>query len=424
MNVAEIRQVGKGMHAYLAEFADCYGRCDTRAYLEVYVRGQVSDLERKSVEPMALEAGVKPRSLQAYLEFLSWDEGRMVDRLQSMVVRDHCDPHAIGSVDETGMAKKGDQTAGVQHQWCGRTGKVDNCVVSVHLGYSVRDFHCLLDSDLFLPEAWANDPDRRKKVHIPEEVRFRSKPQIAMDQIRRALRNGVRVAAWTFDEGYGRSYWFLDELDSLGQTYVAEVPRDFHGWALYPKIIHRLAPQFVHPGGPKGRFPRLAKTARRSSQVVDLLRRSPAFTRQPWTPIYLKDGENGPMVREVKVIAFYMQRAGLPTRPHWLIVARNPEKPEEIKFFVSNASPGSPLEWLVYVAYSRWPIERCFQEDKEKLGFDHFEVRGWQAIHRHMYLTQVSELYLNKMRLRLLTQEKQQQRDGFFSLPSARRQSA
>ena len=424
MNVAQIRQVGKGVRGYLAEFADCFGRCDTRAYLEVYVRGQTSNLQRKSVERMALRAKVPPRSLQAYLEFLSWDEQRMVDRLQEIVVRDHSDPHAIGTVDETGIPKKGDHTAGVQHQWCGRTGKVDHCVVSVHLGYAVGDFHCLLDSDVFLPERWANDPKRRQKAHIPDEVRYRSKPQIAMDQIRRALANGVRVASWTFDENYGNCYWFLDELDRMGQTYVAEVPRDFYGWALYPKIIHRPPPQLAHRGGRKGRFPRLAKTARRPSKVEDLLRHSRAFTSQPWTPIHIKDGEKGPLVREVKAIAFYMQRSGLPTRPHWLIAARNPEEPQVIKFFVSNADPGVPLEWVVYVAYSRWPIERCFQEDKDRLGLDHFEVRGWGTIHRHMYLTQLSHLYLSRTRLRLRAQEKQEQQDGVFSLPSPRGRSA
>ena len=159
------------------------------------------------------------------------------------------------------------------------------------------------------------------------------------------------------------------------------------------------------------------------SQVKDLLRHSPSLRDQPWTAIHLKDAEKGPMVREVKAIRFWMQRNGLPTRAHWLIAARNPEEPETIKFFVSNAPAGTPLEWLVYVGYSRWSIERCFQEDKDELGFDHFEVRGWQAIHRHMYLTQVSHLYLNKAREKLVAEEKAQERGGFFSLPSGGRRS-
>ena len=162
MDASEIRRVGRGIKKFLAEFSDCFGRGDTESYLGVYVRGQNSNLPRKSVEPMALEAGVPPRSLQAFLDLLNWNEERVVDRVQQLVMRDHSHPWAIGSVDETGCPKKGHHTATVQHQWCGRTGKVDNCVVSVHLGYSVGEFHCLLDSDLFVPKSWANDPVKRK----------------------------------------------------------------------------------------------------------------------------------------------------------------------------------------------------------------------------------------------------------------------
>jgi len=423
MDVNEIRLVGRGLKAYLAEFSDCFGRCDTESYLGVYVRGQHSDLQRKSVEPIALEAGVPPRSLQAFLGLLSWDEERMVDRLQQIVMRDHAHPYAIGLVDETGSPKKGHHTACVQPQWCGRTGKVDNCVVSVHLGYTAGRFHCILDSDLFLPESWGLDQQRREQVGVPDDVIHRPKWQIALAQIERALANGVRVAAWTFDEHYGQSYGFLDALDRLGQTYVAEVPPDFCGWANLPELLYRATPQEMRKGRRQRRFPRLAKRAAKVSEVRDLLRYSPVF-RQPWTPIHVKEGEIGPLVREVKVASFWMHRRGLPTRKHWLIVGRNPEEPDDLKFFVSNAPGGCPLEWLVYVGYSRWPIEQCFKEDKDELGFDHFEVRGWRSIYRHMYLTQVSQLYLSKMRAELTAYEEAEAQAGVFSRPSRRRRSA
>jgi SRSO17 transposase len=390
MDVASVRRVGRGVERYLAEFSDCFGRCDTESYLSVYVEGQNSDLQRKSAEPMALRAGIVPRSLQVFLASANWDERRMVDRVQEIVARDHSHAFAIGLVDETGSPKKGRHTAGVQRQGCGNRGKVDNCVVSVHVGYTAGSFHALLDSDLYLPRSWADDPERRRK---------------------------------TFDEYYGGCYGFLDGLDALGQTYVAEVPCDFHGWATAPKVLYRATPQEMRRGGRKRRFPRLAKTAPKTSDVRDLLIYSPAFQGQPWTPIHVKDGEKGPLVREVKTVAFRMQRNGLPTRPHWLIVARDPERPGDVKFFVSNASAGCPLEWLVYVGYSRWPIEQCFKEEKDELGFDHFEVRGWRSIHRHMYLTQVSHLYLNKARQRLMAQERAEEDAGIFSLPSPRRQS-
>jgi SRSO17 transposase len=423
MDVASIRRVGRGVERYLAEFSDCFGRCDTESYLGVYVEGQTSDLQRKSAEPMALRAEIVPRSLQVFLASASWDEQRMVDRVQEIVARDHSHAFAIGLVDETGSPKKGRHTAGVQRQWCGNRGKVDNCVVSVHIGYTVGNFHSLLDSDLYLPRSWADDIERRKEVGIPEEVAYRPKWQMALSQIKRALGNGIRVAAWTFDEYYGGCYAFLDGLDALGQTYVAEVPCDFHGWATAPKVLYRATPQEMRRKGRKRRVPRLACTAPKTSDVRDLLIYSPAFQRQPWTPIHVKDGEKGPLVREVKTISLRMQRNGLPTRPHWLIVARNPEQPEDVKFFVSNASAGCPLEWLVYVGYSRWPIEQCFKEEKDELGFDHFEVRGWRSIHRHMYLTQVSHLYLNKARQRLIAQERAEEDAGIFSLPSPRRPS-
>jgi len=424
MNMQEIEFAGKGIAAYLAEFSDCFGRCDTAEYLRVYVEGQNSDLQRKSAEPMALRAGVPPRSLQAFLGLLSWDEERMVDRLQEIVARDHSHPFAIGLVDETGCPKKGRHTATVQRQWCGRTGKIDNCVMSVHTGYTAGEFHCLLDSDLFLPRSWAGDVGRRKRAGIPAAARHRSKPQMALDQILRALRNGIRVAAWTFDEHYGESYQFLDSLEALGQTYVAEVPRRFHGWATAPQLLYRATPQEMRRGGSRRRYPRLAKTAAPTSEVVDLMRSSPAFRQQVWTPIQVKEGEKGPLVREVKAIRFWMKRRGLPTRPHWLIVGRNALDPDELKFFVSNAPAGCPLEWLVYVAYSRWSVEQCFQEEKDELGFDQFEVRGWRSIHRHMYLTQVSHLYLNKMREKLVAQERIQEGNGVFSLASSRRRPA
>jgi len=427
MDVAEIQRVGRGLETYLAEFSDCFERCDTESYLEVYVEGQNSDLQRKSAEPIALRAGIVPRSLQVFLGSANWDEQRMIDRVQEIVARDHYHPYAIGLIDETGSPKKGVHTACVQRQWNGNRGKVDNCVVSVHLGYTVGRFHSLLDGDLFLPESWANDWARRARAGIPDDVTHRSKPQIALAQIQRALRNGIRVGAWTFDEHYGQSYDFLDGLDALGQTYVAEVPCDFHGWALAPKVLYRATPQDMRnetrKKGRKQRVPRLAKTAAKASEVRNLLNHSPSFTDQPWTPIHIKDGEKGPMVREVKVIEFRMQRDGLPTRPHWLIAARNPEEPDDVKFFVSNAPGGTPLEWLVHVAYSRWPIEQCFKEEKDELGFDHFEVRGWRSIHRHMALTQVSHLYLNKMREQLIAEEQAEEEAGFFSLPSPRRPS-
>ena len=168
--------------------------------------------------------------------------------------------------------------------------------------------------------------------------------------------------------------------------------------------MYRPTPQEMRKSGRKRRFPRLSKTAAPVSEVRNLLNHSPAFRRQRWTPIHIKNGAKGPIVREVKAVRFFMRRGGLPTRGHWLIVTRDPHN-GELKFFVSNAPAGVPLEWLLHVAYSRWPIEQSFREQKDELGFDHFEVRSWQSIHRHLYLSQVSHLFLNRMREKLAAEE-------------------
>ena len=200
MDATEIAGFESELVGFLCEFDDCFGRSEPREHLRTYVSGQLSALQRKSVEPIALAADVPPRTLQRFLESIEWDEERLRDKSQQIVARDHADPDAIGVVEETGHPKKGIHTAGVKRQWCGNTGKVDNCVVSVHTGYVVGDFQCLLDSDVYLPEDWANDVPRRRAAYIPDDVTFRTKPEIALDQIRRCLDNGIRMAAWTFDE--------------------------------------------------------------------------------------------------------------------------------------------------------------------------------------------------------------------------------
>ncbi len=179
MDAAEIRGLKSKLLKYLREYGDCFGRSDTRGHLATYVEGQLSGLDRKSVEPIALAAGVAPRTLQQFLNSLEWDQEQLIDTLQWRVARDHTSDHSIGIIDETSCPKKGDKTPGVQRQWCGATGKQDNCVTTVHLGYAVDDFHCLLDSELFLPESWAEDRPRCRVAHIPDAMVYRPKWQIA-----------------------------------------------------------------------------------------------------------------------------------------------------------------------------------------------------------------------------------------------------
>jgi SRSO17 transposase len=406
MDITQIKGIGKELNTFLSQFDDCFARIGSRRNLRAYVHGQLSDLPRKSIEPMALAADLPPRTLQCFLSLLEWDHLRLRDKLQWKVAADHAHPAAIGLIDDTGNPKKGRETAGVQWQWCGNTGKTDNCVVGVHTGYVAGDFQCLLDSDVYLPEGWASDPARRKKADIPEEVVYRKKTDIALDQVSRALQNGIRVSAWTFDAWYGRDGEFLDGLETRGQNYVGEVPSDFCGWLYEPEILVRPTARERHRRGRKRHFPRLSKKALPASEVRNLLVYSRVFQNQTWEPFHIKDSENGPIVWEVKHARFYRKQGedGLPGPAHYLIIARNVLNPQEIKYFVSNLLPGPndiTLEKLLWIAFSRFPIERCFEIGKRELGMDHFEVRNWTAIHRHFYISQLSYLFCSRVHQKL-----------------------
>jgi SRSO17 transposase len=408
MDVKTIATIGRRLKPFLGHFADCFNRSEPRDHLKTYVNGQVSGLHRKSVEPMALKSGTPPRTLQQFLGADRWDEQRLRDRMQWLVASEHADREAIGIIDETSTPKCGKHTACVHRQWCGNKGKRDNCVVSVHTSYVADDFHCILDSDLFMPEVWAEDLPRRQMAHVPDVVEFRTKPQIALDQVTHALRNGVRVAAWTFDELYGMGSEFLDGVQALGQNYVGEIPVDFRGWLQEPQVLLRPTSQELHKRGRKRHFPRLARKALPACEVRNLLKHSPIFRKQKWQRFKIKDGEKGPAVWEVKHAIFYRkQHDGMPSLPQYLIVARNVLDPTEIKFFISNVLPSAdtPLQWLLRVAFSRYPIEQCFRQAKDDLGMDHFEVRGWQAIHRHFYISQLSLLFCSRVQQELQTKK-------------------
>jgi SRSO17 transposase len=163
MTLEQIRALGRKLTSFLSLFADCFGRRESRALLRVYVHGQLSNLHRKNAEAIALQFKTAPRTLQRFLESIKWDEDKLRNRCQQIIVKDHAHPEAIGCVDESGTAKSGKHTVGVGRQYNGNRGKVDNCVVGVHLSYSAPGFQVLLDSALYLPEEFASDPARRKK---------------------------------------------------------------------------------------------------------------------------------------------------------------------------------------------------------------------------------------------------------------------
>jgi SRSO17 transposase len=412
MDAQTILRMKPALTTYLHEFDGCFANIRSQRHLATYVSGQLSDLERKSVEPMADAAGVPPRTLQEFLSLARWDEAAARERLQRRVARRHAHPHSLGIIDETSHPKKGNQTACVQRQHCGALGKLENCVVSVHLGYAAGDFHTLLDGEPYLPEeTWHQNRTRCRAAGIPNEVVYRSKWQMALAQYRRAVANGVRFAWLTFDEGYGGKPAFLRELEGCGQNYVAEIPATFVGWTVPPALLQRRLGR--ERGQPRSGL-RLKVKHTPACEVRNLLTCSPLLRRVAWQAYRVKNGQKGPMVWEAKCVPFWVKdEAGLPVGPEHLLIARNALDPAEVKFFLSNAPPATPVEVLLLVAFSRWRIERLFEDSKGELGLDHFEVRQYPALQRHLLLTCVSHLFLAEV----VQQEKK--RRAVDGVPSA-----
>lgn len=399
MDAQQILRLRPMLSRFLNRFDDCFDRKDTRAHLSVYVNGQLSDLPRKSVEPIALAAEVPVRTLQEFLSQHRWQEDRARNRVHEIVAEEYAHPHSVGIIDETSFVKQGKKTPGVQRQYLGTVGKQENGIVTVHLAYAADDFHCLLDGELFLPESWAQDTARCREAKIPAEMTYRPKTEIALELYDRARANGIQFAWLTFDEWYGGKPAFLRALDQRQQPFVAEVPKSLMGWIAPPRVTHR--PTRRRPG--RGRkVPRIVAGSRPARAVEYLLRRHPALKNQEWQRWRVKDGEKGPMIWEVKQTPFYAKGPdGLPS-PRWhLVIARNVLNPAEMKFFVSNASQETTVQTILLAAFSRWRVERCFEDDKSEVGLDHYEGRRYPGLKRHLILSSISYLFLATTNQRL-----------------------
>jgi len=395
MDVRELEQLETELKGYLARFDDCFTRSDTRKHLTTYVRGQLSDLDAKSVEPIALQAGTPVRTLQEFLAQHRWDEDALRRRLIHMIRDEHTSHNTVGIFDETSDVKKGDKTPGVKRQWCGKVGKRENCMVTVHLSAATEDFHCLLDGELFLPESWSADRERCRAAGIPDDMVYRPKWQIALELFDRSLTEGMRFPWVTADEGYGGKPGFLEGLEVRKQKFVLEVPRTFSVWEKSPDITEQ---PYRKGGRGRGRkTPRVKSGQSKPRSVEQVLWFSEAMKSRPWKKYKIKDSEKGPIVWEAKRLRVTLKGSDdLPGMSLWLVAARNPLD-GEIKFFVSNASESTSLSQLLLVAFQRWRVERCFEDQKQEVGLDCFEGRRYLGLKRHLIMTTISYLFLSKV---------------------------
>lgn len=376
MTEQQLQALAPALADFLDQFLFCCGYTQTFVHLGTYVRGLLSDLPRKSVEPIALQAGTPVRTLQEFLKDHQWDHGAVRDLLQRQAARTLAalpddGLGVVGLIDETSAVKQGTKTPGVQRQYLGCVGKVDNGIVTVHTGACKGRYKVLFDADPYLPESWDQDRPRCRQAGIPDDVVYRPKWQIALEQLDRAEANGIRLDWLTFDEAYGQCPGFVAGLDPRPLRFVGEVPRSFSCLA-----AHR-----------SGRRPDEQAKGRAAEEVV---RVSSAFRGQPWRVVRLARESMQDQVWRVKAARVWLSSAaGWSAGTYWLIWASNDETGEE-KFFLSNASEETAVEVLVRVAFRRACVEHSIRVCKTELGFTHFEGRNYTALLRHMNLCLVA----------------------------------
>lgn len=392
MDAEQLQSLQPRLRSWVESFRPCFKRCTTFDHFQCYLVGLMADLRRKSVEPMALAAGVAVRTLQEFLSMFRWDHARM-DRMLLHRVVDRSPGGGIGVIDATGHPKRGDKTPGVHRQYCGESGKIDNCVVAQHLLFtddqSDNPFSCVLSSDLYLPKAWAEDSARCVEAGVPPTLWYRPKWRIALEQLQRALAGGVKLNWVVFDEDYGRipAFWFA--LDQMGQPAVGEVPCDFRAWVKRPAC----------------RSPQACHAARRADNLAT---RSPAFTGQPWTRCVVKDTTRGQLVWEYRAARVHLSDSSHPNhnisvptdRMYWLIVMRQPAT-GEVKYVVSNTGRGQTMPTLIRVRLSRWHVEEWFERAKQEAGLGAFEVRTYVSLIRHWLCVRIAMFFLAEQTHRL-----------------------
>ena len=385
-------------------FHACFQRCEQRQWSLFYLCGQLSNLDRKTIETMVLTLhGVKANAVRDLQRFMSegrWDQPGMLEQHQTLVGEWLGEPAGVVIADGSGFPKQGEQSVGVAYQYCGHLGKVANCQQGVFLVYASSRGYTFLDERLYLPEDWFTSAyqARWRASRIPQDQPFRTEPDLALEMIAGLAQRAVVPFRWVAaDETYGKSPSFCDGIAALGQWYLVEVPADTRVWLRTPAI---------EPPGPGllGRpriHPRVARHAPRPREVRELVTNLP---KSKWVRRTIKPGSKGPVVAEFAFLRATCVRDGLPGPRVWLVFRRTLGPKPEIKFYFSNAPTTCPRGELIRVSGLRWPIETALEEGKGEVGMDHYETRTWPGWHRHMAHTFLAHLFL--MRLRLLWQKK------------------
>jgi len=385
----ELAAIAKELVGFHTKFHSCLGRVEHQRLGLAYLSGLISNLQAKSIEPIALELlQGSVRALQRFMKECRWDHAAMGSAHRQMLAQMLNEPDGILTVDSSEFVKKGSHSVGVARQYCGRLGKVDNCQSGVFIGYASPKGYGLIDAQLYMPKDWFTPAyaERREHTWVPQGLEFQTKPQIALTLIERLQRSQVFTARWVCcDAAFGANPEFL-----------AALPEDLYYFAAIASntLLSRQKPNLAVPAYTgRGRPPIKARRQPGQEQPLPV---SKLVRRLRFKSVHLGESAKGPLWAKVACARVYR---GDEEQPLWLFVRKNEDG--TIKYALSNAPAETSFKTLCQVSLMRWPIEQCFQEGKSQLGMNHYEHRSWPAWHRHMTYVFLALNFLMRLRIRL-----------------------
>jgi SRSO17 transposase len=356
-----------GLDALFGRVAGRFGRAEPRRQARAYVTGLLAPVERKNGWQLAEATGdLQPDRMQRLLNSARWDARGMRDDLRKYVVENLGHSDAVLIVDETGFLKKGTKSAGVQRQYSGTAGRTENCQLGVFLAYASRLGRALIDAELYLPKSWMQDRPRCREAGIPEEAEFATKPVLARQMLARALDAGLPVSWATADEAYGMDSKFRRFLEERRVNYVVAVPKS-------QPVVMGIANGDV-----------------RADTLVA------GAPDEAWKRLSCGNGTKGPRLYDWALAKVHFETE--PGYQRWLLARRSltpGNKGElEIAYYLCHGPAGTTIDELIRVAGARWAIEECFQAAKNEVGLDQYQVRRFDAWHRHITLAMLAHAYL------------------------------
>ena len=398
MSPDDLRQALPLFDDFVRRFAPLLGEDARVDRAHAYLRGLLLDNDdNKTAEAIALKVYGDPsqvRSTQVFLSQSPWADAPLRQELGGWVDADLGSDDGVLIFDESSFPKCGPKSVGVARQYCGALGKLANCQVAVYAAYAGNGGHALLDTRLYLPREWTDDPPRCHAAGVPEGVVFRTKPELAFELLL-DVRGRLRHSWVTFDEVYGRDPGFVGGLEELGERYIGEVPKGTRVW------LERPAVQEPTPSGRRGTPRKKSRVTPGEPAPVTVEAVAAALPAKAWQRRTFREGTKGMQVAEFARLRVVAERDDLPGPELWLVVQRGCDQQPEMKYYLSNAALDCPLLVMVRVGHTRWPIEDCFLRGKDELGLGDYEVQGWWGWHHHQTLVMLALWFLVVQQRRL-----------------------